>query len=74
MSKSIQQWEYKVTTWKPDPNPNPRPIGLPHPNPNPRPRNLQDKLNELGKDSWELVSVDWWDKEPGATVVLKRHQ
>lgn len=64
MSRSIQVWEYKVTTWKPDPNPVPRWSG----------KNLQDKLNELGKDSWELVSVDWWDKEPGATVVLKRHQ
>ncbi len=56
MSKSIQQWEYKVADWKPGW------LGT----------QAQDKLNEFGKDGWELVSIKWWDGELGASVVLKR--
>ncbi len=56
MSKSIQQWEYQVATWKPG-------WGA---------TKFKDKLNEFGKDGWELVSVKWWGGVESATVVLKR--
>lgn len=58
MSKTIQQWEYQVANWKWKPG-----WGA---------TKFEDKLNEFGKDGWELVSVEWWGGEVSATVVLKR--
>ena len=45
-------WEYRVYT-----------IGLDN-----EPEEAERKLNELGRQGWELVSVDWG----GAVIILKR--
>ena len=58
MSKGIQgqEWEYTVETWKP---------GWLQ-------GDIEKRLNELGKDGWELISLQWWDEGSSATIVLKR--
>ncbi len=58
MSKDIQdqEWEYKVENWKP---------GWLQ-------GDIEKRLNELGKDGWELIALQWWDEGSSATIVLKR--